>query len=83
MGEWQPIETAPKDGTWIVLLIPKSCQDSNRPKPWVETARWVEDHIESWDQIDENTKRRKFNDYSHWSCYETPTHWQPLPEPPK
>ena len=64
--EWQPIETAPKDGT----LILGAWQCLN--KTWDMNAMfyseeggdgwWVEYH----------------GDYQH-----DPTHWMPLPEPPK
>ncbi len=79
MSDWRPIETAPKDGSWIVLLIPESCQDSSRPRPWVETARWVDEKREVWELVSPMLKELKIDDASHWSCYEDPAYWQPLP----
>lgn len=52
--EWQPIETAPKDGR-VVLLCD---QMGNR---WTDSSHW---HIKN-------------------GCGLPPTHWMPLPEPPK
>lgn len=80
MNEWQPIETAPKDGK--ILL-------GGGTKPWVTcgwwdsefrmeineekqcldyTGAWTDGTVESWG-MEENTELH-------------PTHWQPLPEPP-
>lgn len=60
--DWQPIETAPKDGTEIL-------------------AYW-EGHMDvmSWDQDMEN-----FTDDLGYTVRgnRQPSHWQPLPEPPK
>lgn len=59
---WQPIETAPKDGTCVLVA------DTN---VWMAVARfwpgnsyWIEDAASGM----------RLND---------PTHWLPLPEPPK
>lgn len=58
MSEWQPIETAPKDGM-RVLVIGKS--------GYVDAGHY----IEGWGWEDANGNIMK------------PTHWMPLPEPPK
>lgn len=68
--EWQPIETAPKDGTEILLYDGFGLQvcrygfDSvhNRVKLWVYG-----------DTLDQYNTRLDMAD---------PTHWMPLPEPP-
>lgn len=83
MSEWQPIETAPKDGTEIlawradcgVLLVRYMCMED------FLTERELEGH-------DEETT---FQD--DWWCADfvtgcrlegsvVPTHWMPLPTPP-
>lgn len=69
MNEWQPIETAPKDGVTIIcwdgLRVDMwrwdKQQHNTRPKPyWARVGLW-----------------RARDDRS---CQ--PTHWMPLPEPP-
>lgn len=80
--EWQPIETAPRDGTWIVVLMSESTQDKDMPSPCVATARWVRETTKHWEQIRPTKKELVELDTSHWSNYENPTHWRPLPAPP-
>lgn len=65
--EWQPIETAPKDGSWFLGFEPrKYFEDRFRVWRWVETNGFVgfEDAADT-------------NDFD-----ELPTHWMPLTEPP-
>jgi hypothetical protein len=69
--EWQPIETAPKDGTIIWLW--GTCESSPQARPHVgcedmETGFWVP---HGWYS----------NNGNYWIV--EPTYWQPLPEPPK
>ena len=66
--EWQPIETAPKDGTDILVMTGET----------MHVVRWINIHgdFDYW-AVDDNkhgpfTLRGK-----------APTHWMPLPEPPK
>jgi hypothetical protein len=73
---WQPIETAPRDGTWV-LVMPSECPDEayqNRPV----SAQWTNER-----NSDTAEWRWQFAWYDggyYGSC--NPTHWQPLPEPP-
>ena len=66
--EWQPIETAPKDGTDILVMTGET----------MHVVRWINIHgdFDHW-AVDDNkhgpfTLRGK-----------APTHWMQLPEPPK
>lgn len=64
--EWKPIETAPKDGTFILLFTAYG-QIEGR---W-EFDGWRQDVCSaSYDMA-----------YAYIECI--PTHWMPLPEPPK
>lgn len=72
MSEWQPIETAPMDGTRVLLYQPTE-GGSYGPNPdkdmdyYIFTGWW---------------------DGANWLCAEygafskEPTHWQPEPPPP-
>ena len=77
MSEWQPITTAPKDGTAILLI-----RDSYQPLVgcWHRSIkpRWIEG--EAFDKKCSNPDC--WNDYFKNTEYE-PTHWMPLPKPPK
>ena len=68
LSEWQPIETAPKDGTDILVMTGET----------MHVVRWINIHgdFDYW-AVDDNkhgpfTLRGK-----------APTNWMPLPEPPK
>lgn len=73
---WQPIETAPKDGTTILLYRPSA-------HPWgmVTPGKWdAQPHSkkpnpywEMWFKIGGNYESRAW----------PPTHWMPLPAPPE
>lgn len=75
MNEWQPIETAPKDGTAVLVTGGTygcddiSCEFHHLPFKEVAVARW--------DKVDR----------MWWFCfggafYANPTCWMPLPDPP-
>lgn len=72
---WQPIETAPKDGTAILTVV-----RGFRPA----VTQWVEFEGEArFSEDPENfTEEDHFHEYFFGSLYE-PTHWMPLPEGPK
>jgi hypothetical protein len=75
MTEWQPIETAPKEGALIDLWVVASRQwrphgEASRVTDcrWLD-GRWIEYTYDGDDVPVEN---------EHY----TATHWMPLPEPP-
>lgn len=77
--DWQPIATAPRDGTVILGWFPyyASTEEGGQvfvmrwndehyvdaPRPYFEASGWV------WGKRDQRKKQ--------------PTHWQPLPAPPE
>lgn len=70
---WQPIETAPKDGTAILI----ACNYDRMGKARVTLAWWDGKWLESqyWDDNDE--------EWIDCVCQFKPTHWMPPPEPPE
>lgn len=74
MSEWQPIETAPKDRTHILLFV-------GNDKPQIVVAYYesfvTEDGTVEWWA------------YADWLLQDAageifgPTHWMPLPPPPQ
>lgn len=72
MTDWQPIETAPQDGTPILAT-----SGQIMPEIW----RWESDMYAtrpnpSWLPMDRIMGKA-------WARAHQPTHWMPLPEPPK
>jgi hypothetical protein len=79
MSEWQPIETAPRDGSHVLLceLIKTYDDDFNDYQYWYKyTGFYVEE-------------RDDFILSSKWRCAEydafdrNPKYWQPLPNDPE
>ena len=68
MNEWQSIETAPKDGTWVALWLRGNRHDSDNERPIV--GRWHGDDNPwaGWG-------------YPGFGGYRA-SHWLPLPAPP-
>ena len=77
MTGWQPIETAPRDGTWVLLTGGHTDECSM----WDDLSGYVTRCVVAkW--------QPKFWAMAYWdgewrSEYLHPTHRQPLPEPPK
>ena len=72
---WQPIETAPKDGTPVLVFCPEfPAEHSRNVAPRVMEARWNNPGMDP--------RNGAWGDpvYDEWNC--EPTHWMPLPAPP-
>ena len=70
---WQPIETAPKDGTSIIIGCDYDRLGKSRvTMAWYEQSMWVE--AKHWDDDVE--------DWVFLECAFRATHWMPLPPPP-
>lgn len=72
---WQPIETAPRDGTPILVYSPG--HDQSDPTNII-VAKFEDYEGETWWAFCENV----LADIAGQVDPE-PTHWMPLPEPPK
>ena len=70
--QWQPMETAPKDGTWILLAGPSGYQATPLR---VEVCRYYPEYRPNnpW----QNHSNDAFSDGGG-----APTHWMPLPPAP-
>ena len=76
--DWQPIETAPKDGTWFLAYVPDL--DCMCWGPY-EFCAW---EVDSWVNVGGNVTR---SGPGYWCTTDTsepcePTHWMPLPKSP-
>jgi len=65
--DWQPIETAPKDGTLVLVFeasqgVAVACQNG---ETWYLDVPWNAPDLSQ-----------------DFSMYYAPTHWMPLPPPP-
>ena len=73
MMEWQHIESAPRDGTWIIAWDGKSVQ----PVCWAEG---YPDEYNGWAYGSAYWGGTLYEGVNEVS--EHPTHWMPLPPPP-
>lgn len=63
--QWRPIETAPKDGTPLLLLWPDAAEKM--------AVMWWDDYCGGWMGYYDGINPGRM----------PPTHWMPLPPPPK
>jgi hypothetical protein len=73
VSEWQPIETAPKDGTQIFAINNRGNRAALR---WMVGLNGKEGWIVMFSDA---------NPHPFWNgaCGSVPTHWMPLPELPR
>lgn len=72
---WQPIETAPKDGSLILLYRPDAYDWGKvTPGKWEaqQYSKKPQPYWDIWLKIGSTRESRAW----------VPTHWMPLPEPP-
>jgi hypothetical protein len=75
--EWKPIETAPKDGTWI-LVYGEGTEDEGekRSVAVAQYTNYLNCETTDWHW------QFAWYDGGYYGKFENPTHWMPLPEPP-
>ena len=88
---WLPIETAPKDGRRVKLLIPYSVRDKFTDPRCADEGSWDAEveHLGWGDRSsDPNWKKLRVTRKGCWrfdgddGAFDMqPTHWQPLPPP--
>lgn len=75
---WQPIETAPKDGTWV-LLCGGSCEGDESDTERIVTGQYT-NYLNG--RTTEWHWQFAWYDGGYYGVYESPTHWMPLPAAP-
>jgi hypothetical protein len=68
--DWKPIETAPKDGTWVLLCKP---DNGKRNQCRVREGKFI------YNDDDDPCWRVNFG---FWP-FDRPTHWMLMPKPPE
>lgn len=75
MSEWQPIETAPKDGTWMLVYEPSEYPPSVHVVRW-GTREWTMGARQyAWVTMALGPNPDTYD-------ADDATHWMPLPNPP-
>lgn len=80
--QWQPIETAPKDGTEILGVFSRDYGYQEKPTVYgpytvrFRDGKWVS----SWDGSEVIRSQTDFG--TEYEDVMDPTHWQPIPAPP-
>lgn len=67
---WRPIESAPKDGTGIILASWGGTSDGYAFPWWLEESEWVGDWLLTAERLQ-----------AHLGSFPA-THWMPIPPPP-
>lgn len=82
MSEWQPIETAPKDGTWFL-----TCRAGEEHKQFMYEIGCYDPYmLPEYIEVDGGLFRKEMKPGYEWTGFNNfhrATHWMPLPEPPK
>jgi hypothetical protein len=78
MADWMPIETAPKDGTRILVVNKDEGADS------IEITEWYSLGHDVYRERPDGLYERHHETYAEgWNGNgHRATHWQPLPPPP-
>jgi Protein of unknown function (DUF551) len=73
---WQPIDTAPKDGSRVLLWVPDEAGSSYTTQigTWTFYSATSDDFLWVYDGHSDGLRR--------YCMAHPPTHWMPLPEPP-
>ena len=94
MAEWQPIETAPKDGRAILIYEPSGHYGRLSNEDWdfnehgigTQIARRFDDYrfaIGYWRINRRPDSNEEYGGWGNRNCADVnPTHWMPLPDPP-
>lgn len=74
---WQPIETAPKDGTWILVSGGRTDDEGDdRDVAVVQWTNYLNGETTEWHW------QFAWYEGGYYGLYKNPTHWMQLPDPP-
>ena len=80
MADWQPIETAPRDGSWFVTA------NFNVDYPEFETGCYspfsFREYVEREDGLFQAVDKTVM-EWANFNNFNRATHWMPLPAPPE
>lgn len=78
MNEWQPIETAPKDGTEILVFVPFVTG------PAIVVVHWTDDGSSTRDDFEDEPDGEGWTEPhdGYVGMWDDASHWMPLPKPP-
>lgn len=78
MSDWQPIESAPRDGSWFVTV------NANARDPEYEVGRYQPYEWNRFVEVGEGLFRQQAETVSEFTQnnWHRATHWMPLPTPP-
>ena len=75
---WMDIETAPKDGTWVLVYGGGTSDEAEQRKIAVaQYSNYLNSGTCVWHW------QFAWYDGGYYGVFEEPTHWMPLPAPPK
>lgn len=82
-GGWQPIDTAPKDGSYIHVYDAASARDFGDPKAGICAAVWVDaDEEEIAEGVEPQWQVQPYVEGLDCTYDFELTHWMPLPAAP-
>ncbi len=80
MSEWPPIDSAPKDGTQILVA---RINDDVGCDP-IEITEWCVSDYPTYEHVEGDLYRKISHLSGYWNGNgHRATHWMPLPEPPR
>jgi hypothetical protein len=77
---WQPIDTAPNDGTWILLYGGNCGEDEYDGGSRIVSAQWT--RFLNGQKMVKGHWQFAWFDGGYYGEYKNPTHWMPLPAGP-
>lgn len=81
--DWQPIETAPRDGTWFLICRASEGEESyevGRYRPLTHDTFVLVDHDRDGALYRRDTET--LYDWDGFNNFHRATHWTPAPPPP-